>query len=358
MEYLPSARLAWKPTADRLVWGSLSRAVRAPARFDRDVRFPATPPFAVVGGPNFESEVADVVELGYRVQHSETISYSLTGFVHFWDRLRSGSALPVELENKIEGTVQGIEAWAEYRPFEFWLLSGGVTYLQEDLRLKAGSTDPVGVDNPTLRNDPDYQWQLRSSFDLPRDFQFDLQLRRVDALPNPQVPAYTELDVRLAWLVGNGLEFAARRSKPAARTARGIRRGRRTQRDRAQRLWTDAMALLRRLAVLLVGLLLLAGDASAALSEHRLKAVFLFNFSKFVEWPPSAFAAADAPFVIGVFGRDPFGSDLDDVARGETVNGRQLAGQARADGAGRRGMPDPVHTRSRNERISTKFWQR
>jgi hypothetical protein len=84
------------------------------------------------------------------------------------------------------------------------------------------------------------------------------------------------------------------------------------------------MALLRRLGVLIVGLLLLAGDASAALSEHRVKAVFLFNFSKFVEWPPSAFTAADAPFVIGVFGRDPFGSDLDDVARGETVNGRQL----------------------------------
>jgi iron complex outermembrane receptor protein len=207
VEYLPSLRLAWKPVADRLVWGSLSRAVRAPARFDRDVRFPATPPFLVVGGPHFQSEVADVVELGYRTQ-SATITYSLTGFVHFWDRLRSGSALPVVLENKIEGTVAGVEAWAEYRPFEFWQLSAGVTYLQEDLRLKAGSTDPVGVDNPTLRNDPDYHWQLRSSFELPRDFQLDLQLRRMDALPNPQVPAYTELDVRLAWLVGNGLELS------------------------------------------------------------------------------------------------------------------------------------------------------
>lgn len=84
------------------------------------------------------------------------------------------------------------------------------------------------------------------------------------------------------------------------------------------------MALLKRFAVLVVGLMLLANDASAALSEHRLKAVFLFNFTKFVEWPPSAFGAADAPFVIGVFGHDPFGSDLDDIARGETINGRQL----------------------------------
>ncbi len=84
------------------------------------------------------------------------------------------------------------------------------------------------------------------------------------------------------------------------------------------------MALLIRLAVLVMGVMLLTGDASAALSEHRLKAVFLFNFSKFVEWPPSAFATADAPFVIGVIGRDPFGSDLGDIARGETVNGRRL----------------------------------
>jgi YfiR/HmsC-like len=88
------------------------------------------------------------------------------------------------------------------------------------------------------------------------------------------------------------------------------------------------MALLkstmRFLGVAVIGLALLTGDASAALSEHRLKAVFLFNFTRFVEWPPSAFPAVDAPFVIGVFGQDPFGSDLDDVARGETVNGRRL----------------------------------
>jgi hypothetical protein len=50
----------------------------------------------------------------------------------------------------------------------------------------------------------------------------------------------------------------------------------------------------------------------------------LFNFSHFVEWPPSAFASPDAPFVIGVFGYDPFGTQLDEVARGETVNGRPL----------------------------------
>ncbi|HEY4366784.1 MAG TPA: TonB-dependent receptor [Steroidobacteraceae bacterium] len=208
MEYLPSARLAWKVADDSLLWGSLSRAVRAPARYDRDVRFPGTPPYYVVGGPNFQSEVANVVELGYRVQRPSSLTYSVTAFAHLWDKLRSGTAIPVTIENKIDGTVAGIEAWTSYRPLRFWSLTAGVTYLHEDLKLKAGSTDPVGVDNATLRNDPDYQWSLRSSFDLPRDFQLDLELRRVGSLPQPAVPAYSELDVRLAWLTLGNLEIS------------------------------------------------------------------------------------------------------------------------------------------------------
>jgi YfiR/HmsC-like len=63
---------------------------------------------------------------------------------------------------------------------------------------------------------------------------------------------------------------------------------------------------------------------SAGASEYEVKAVYLFNFAKFVEWPQSAFADANTPFVIGVLGRDPFGSYLDETVRGERVNGRQL----------------------------------
>jgi hypothetical protein len=64
--------------------------------------------------------------------------------------------------------------------------------------------------------------------------------------------------------------------------------------------------------------------AMAAPSEYQVKAVFLFNFSRFVEWPSTAFPSATAPFVVGVFGHDPFGADLDDVVKGESVNGRPL----------------------------------
>jgi len=208
VEVLPSIRVGWKLRENQLLWGSLSRAVRAPARYDRDVRFPGFPPFFVVGGPNFESEVANVAELGFRAQPVSKLSYSITAFLHQWDKVRSGTGLPVQIENKIEGDIYGVEAWAEYRPLAFWELSGGINAVKEKLRLERGSTDPVGVDNDTLRNDPDYVWTLRSRFDLGRNVQLDLQWRRVAALPAPVVPAYSELDARFAWLLSEKLELS------------------------------------------------------------------------------------------------------------------------------------------------------
>jgi YfiR/HmsC-like len=58
--------------------------------------------------------------------------------------------------------------------------------------------------------------------------------------------------------------------------------------------------------------------------EYPLKAVFLFNFAQFTDWPTNAFDASDSRFVIGVLGDDPFGQVLDDAVRGETVNGRKF----------------------------------
>ena len=59
-------------------------------------------------------------------------------------------------------------------------------------------------------------------------------------------------------------------------------------------------------------------------SEYQIKAVFLFNFAQFVDWPPGAFPDSAAPLVIGVLGDDPFGPYLDETVRGETVRGRPL----------------------------------
>jgi hypothetical protein len=60
-----------------------------------------------------------------------------------------------------------------------------------------------------------------------------------------------------------------------------------------------------------------------ATREYDLKAVFLFNFATFVDWPKEALPE-NAPFVIGVFGEDPFGRALDEVIVGEKIRGMPL----------------------------------
>jgi hypothetical protein len=67
--------------------------------------------------------------------------------------------------------------------------------------------------------------------------------------------------------------------------------------------------------------------AATAAGEYQVKAVFLFNFTQFVEWPAAAFSDDKAPFVICVVGRDPFGANLDDAVRGERVGARELVVQ-------------------------------
>lgn len=57
--------------------------------------------------------------------------------------------------------------------------------------------------------------------------------------------------------------------------------------------------------------------------EYEVKAVFLYNFARFVEWP-AATAKDSEPFVIGVLGDDPFGELLDEAVRGERVGARRL----------------------------------
>jgi hypothetical protein len=80
------------------------------------------------------------------------------------------------------------------------------------------------------------------------------------------------------------------------------------------------MSFLR--ALVLSGLVLATPLLAAAPpTEYEVKAVFLFNFSRFVEWPPQSFGAADAPFPICIVGTDRFGGALDSTVHGESVQG-------------------------------------
>jgi len=211
-DFLPSARLAWKPRPERLVWGAVSRAIRAPSRIDRDLFVPARtgPPAmpALDGGPDFVSEVVKVFEVGYRAQPSPHATYSISLFHNIYDELRSVEPIPggdTVLGNKMEGTGDGIEAWGNYQAAKNWRLSAGGFFLRQRLRLKPDSGDT----NVSLAgNDPKRQFVLRSSLDLPNRTELDVGIRYVAALPNPSVPAYTAMDVRFAWRLRGELELS------------------------------------------------------------------------------------------------------------------------------------------------------
>ncbi len=63
-----------------------------------------------------------------------------------------------------------------------------------------------------------------------------------------------------------------------------------------------------------------AGDADS--SEYLIKAGFIYNFAKFVEWPSAAFSQPDSPIVIGVLGADPFGNFLDRIVEDKKIGAR------------------------------------
>ncbi len=82
------------------------------------------------------------------------------------------------------------------------------------------------------------------------------------------------------------------------------------------------MALLRVTAALLLVCAARLGAQTGKASEAQVKAVFLFNFAQFVDWPPAAFPDTDTPLVIGILGADPFEGFLDQTVRGEQLRGR------------------------------------
>ncbi len=87
---------------------------------------------------------------------------------------------------------------------------------------------------------------------------------------------------------------------------------------------SKVLALILVAACALAGSVPQAGAQSETPTEYQIKAAFLYNFAKFVEWPADAFADPHAPVVVGIVGEDPFGSVLDKIVLGKTVNGRGL----------------------------------
>ena len=61
--------------------------------------------------------------------------------------------------------------------------------------------------------------------------------------------------------------------------------------------------------------------------EYMIKAAYLLNFARLVEWPRDAFISVDSPVTIGIVGTDPFGDALEQTVEGKRINNRRIAVQ-------------------------------
>jgi iron complex outermembrane receptor protein len=211
-EVQPSVRLAWTPASRHTVWAAVSRAVRTPSRIDRDFFAFAAPSVPLLVGGDIQSEKLIAYELGWRAQPDPRVSVSVSTFYNDYDDLRTLEAgpppagLPFTLGNGLQGHAYGAELGAVYQVSARWRLRGGYTFLKKELSLKPGSTDLNG--GRAEGNDPEHQFLIQSSADLPGRLELDAVLRFVDALPDPPVPSYAGLDLRLGWKATEHVELA------------------------------------------------------------------------------------------------------------------------------------------------------
>jgi iron complex outermembrane recepter protein len=202
LEYMPNARLAWRPSENALVWAAVSRAVRTPSRIDYELEIPGV----VVPG-RFQSEYLIAYELGYRAQPNAWSSFSINLYYHDYDGVRTlnltpPGVLPACYCNGLNGGIYGAEAWADFAVNDDWRLSTGVTVIESDLE-----TDPLAIDFNGTGHDPSYQIFVRSRADLAENWTLDLDLRAIDSV-TPQIPGYVELGARLGWRINDNVEIA------------------------------------------------------------------------------------------------------------------------------------------------------
>ncbi|MBN1237997.1 MAG: TonB-dependent receptor [Gammaproteobacteria bacterium] len=219
-EHQPNARVTWLASDRQTLWAAVSRAVRIPARLNEDlellapVRLPDSPlPLYVnvTGREDFESEELLAREIGYRISLRRDLSFDVTLYEHEYESLASNEAgtasvipgppayllLPIVQGNGIRGDTYGGTLAVNWQPIPRWRLEMQYSRLRFDLENEPGSNDVNGLD--VAGNSPEDQMALQSYVELPGDFSLYTAIRRVDGLPNQNVPSYTAVDANFEW---------------------------------------------------------------------------------------------------------------------------------------------------------------
>lgn len=208
---MPNVRAAWTFDRAGTLWAAVSRAVRAPTPLDTSVDEKVGPVNFLQGNPDFATEKLTAYELGYRQQFTSRASASVAVFDDRYDDLKTieptpVTFLPLYFGNGMKGDVYGMEAWASYQAADWWRLGAGVYLQHRVLEFKADSNSPLGLWQ--AGDDPSRQGFVRSSMNLGANWTLHADLRHIGALPDPFVPAYTELNARLGWKATDRLQIS------------------------------------------------------------------------------------------------------------------------------------------------------
>lgn len=208
---LPNLRLRWDLPNHTMIWSAVSQAIRAPTPFDENVAEYAGTELFLSGNTQFKTEKLTAYEVGARMQPIGQLSLSLSLYHDVYDDLRSIEVtpvtfLPIYWGNSIAGHVDGLELWGNYQATSWWRLSPSINLLSEVFNFKPGAGGLLGL--PQVGDDPRVQAQLKSALNLWGAVSWDAELRYQSALPDPRVPAYVELNSRLAWPLSDRLELS------------------------------------------------------------------------------------------------------------------------------------------------------
>ena len=222
LEWQPNLRLLWKPSGETTWWGSVSRAVRTPSRFEYSsyVEFPG---FTRSGNDQSDAEILFSYELGWRHRFSSSFSVDAATFFNDYDKLlvvdnsflEDGTDFGI-LENGMQAEAYGLEVSANWFIKPWWRVHAAYSWLNLEAHLDEGiNTQDYAYDPATETRDPEHQVSLRSSIDLGDNWDLDVWLRHIGELEQyaetaiySGIDAHTDLDIRLAWRPMKNLEFS------------------------------------------------------------------------------------------------------------------------------------------------------
>jgi iron complex outermembrane receptor protein len=228
---MPSARVAWAPTAHQTLWAAVSQADRTPSALDTSARStlsgfpgPGGVPVLVtfIGNPHVKNEGLIAYEVGYRTTVLKQLSIDFTAYYNNYSDQDTSEPeapflvstpapphfiQPITFENLMHGESNGVEIAVNWQPTRRWTLSPGYAFEEIHMHLAPASQDTTSV-SEAEGSSPDHSAQLRSHLVLCHGLSWDTSAYFVGRLVDPSEPSYTRLDSQLSWHFSEGASLS------------------------------------------------------------------------------------------------------------------------------------------------------